>query len=107
MTWRAAAGGTKGNLGWFILSQSDELIKRLGRHRWVHYEHNSRLGDEGHRCEILNWVKGELFVKARIDGMRANCSHQQAVSISCRFDHRSRANIAPCPTAIIDNDLLA
>src|ERR1043166_8465284 len=84
-----------------------ELIKRLGRHRWVHYEHNSRLGDEGHRCEILNWVKGELFVKARIDRMRANCTHHQGVSISRRFDNRIRANIAACSTAIVNDDLSA
>ena len=65
------------------------------------------IAQQHHRGEIPLHIKGQVFIKRGIDGVRAGGAEIEGVAIGPRLGHEIRPDIAPCPGATIHHNGLA
>ena len=105
---RAVAGGGEHDLARLLLGESDELLRRLGRHGRVYDEDQRHRADDRDRREVLLKVEVRCcLLQGGIDRVAGQSAHEQRIAIRLRPRRRSRPEIAAGPCPVVDHHLLA
>src|SRR5204863_3395956 len=91
-----ASGGGEVELTGLFLGKLDQVGNRVDRQAGRDLENVGHAGDQNDRDEILHVVVGHLGVKAGIDRMRADGSHEQRIAVGGALGDQVRADIASC-----------
>ena len=72
----------------------------------MYHHHAGLTGDQSDRCEILERIVRQLFIKPGVPDVRGRM-HQQRVAVGGRFCYHIRAYRAGCAATVVDEKLLA
>ena len=107
MRGRTGAAGRVHHLALVGLGVGDELLEVVRRQVLLGHQQQRRVGDEGHRLEIVRRVIGRLLVHRVADRMGADRGEHEQVAVGRRLRHPQRAGHAAAARLVLDHDGLA